>query len=582
MSETSQWPEGLPQFRQERRSEVMPKPDGVQMETGRIRLRPTHTTSLEMIDVVWTFVFDEYEDFEEYFHTELANGSLPFQMDHYTAHEHLGLAYAVTKAYAFLDSNYQFSRADNEFNVMATLLATDISSQVVLSPADWQDPPSGVEPWDGAQLGPPWTGNGPVLFLPELELTMGPCGSSLTLCWSDPGPSDSIVIQVETDVDSEVYETLMTLDPKPTSCVSLPNAFGGHKLRARFVIGPLSSPWSEVVTTALADVDPPTISSFAGATESDVPPPGTWFDNDDAPLIAPLGSVARADFRYQYNPQEATSPPTFTLPPGTELRITSDGSNPTADSPSVGQDPNDSSFAGVYKAAAYDPATGCLSPPITIVADRVMELTLLGDMTGIGGTSTSGCTGPFYSRYPTPEFPGGWDTPPYYHGDACVVLAGSPQGHTEHVLAAAKINAQEAVDAGASPIVVAVDRPLMRRVLVTPMVPTPDPETYPYADWGGGVQTSEATWGIYTGFHFGVGINLDELPRGLTGSASLTYGDSVGSVSVPYDEGGGGIEGAIDSLWATTVGPNTFGQYLTSEFRLTPLPPPINEGGDTP
>jgi hypothetical protein len=533
-----------------------------------------------MLDVQWTFTVDEYEAFEAYFHGELANGSLPFEMTYFTKHAHRGLAYEVTQIYAFLDTNYQFSRADNEFNVSATLLPGASQSRVILDPAGWEDPPSGIDPWVGEQLGPPWVGTGPTIFWPELDLAMGPCGSSFTLCWSDPGPSDWIVLQVETDPG--VWEEVLMRDPKVSRCVYMDNAYGGHRLRAKFVLGPLSSEWSEFVSTDPADVAPPTISSFAGATESDVPPPGTWFDNDDAPLIAAPSRLARVDFRYQYNPLEAVSPPTFSLPPGTELRVTSDGSDPTADSPSVAQDPNDSSFSGVYKASAYDPETGCLSPPIIIVADRVMELTLLGDMTGVGGSATSSCSGPFYSRYPTPGFPDGYETPAYYHGDACVVLAGSPQGHTEHVLATAKINTQEAVDAGASPVIIAVDRPLLRRVLVTPMVPTEDPETHPYADWGGGVQTSEATWGIYTGFYFGVGINLDELPRGLTGSASLTYGDSVGTVNVPYNEGGGGVEGAVDSLWATVVGPNTFGQYLTSEFRLTPLPPPISEGGDTP
>jgi len=76
---------------------------------------------IEVMDVTWNFVADEYEVFRDFFIDDLEHGSLFFVMETIEPADTLGFFIRFTRSYAFLDGTYVFSESDNLFTVNAAL-----------------------------------------------------------------------------------------------------------------------------------------------------------------------------------------------------------------------------------------------------------------------------------------------------------------------------------------------------------------------------------------------------------------------------------------------------------------------------
>jgi hypothetical protein len=568
----SVWPSQLPVFKIGRQPKLIPRSESVQMETGRIRNRRKYLVSVETIDVTWTFVWDQFEIFEEYAHSELENGSLPFWVSTYTPNANPGLLTEAVREYAFLDSQYLFSRRDNEFEVTATLLAKDISTQLILNPTFWSGGGGGGAPWIEAEPGTAWEGTGPIPFIPELEITMGPCNATFVLAWGDSGSSDSLELEVETAPGLGVYEPLLTLegeDLSATDSVTLDNKYEGLNIRARFVVGGLHSKDSDPVTTVAPDVASPTVASFSGASLSSAPTPTGVLSHADAPLLVPSGSYTQVDARYDYNPDESgVAAPTFNLPPGTVLRVTSDGSTPTASSPSAPMDPTDEDFAGVYKVVAMDSVTGCLSPPLVVVPDPTWDLITNSMMLGTGSETVGGCRGPDYLRFMGDFGDGaGWIVRETtgFAGDSCQVL-----NYPASAIAGSRASAEAAKAAGNC---VPIGNFSRGSQVNTPGVPEPDHGTLPDA-WGGGYTIYSSVWTCYcsTAFH---STYVLATPKHYNGTVEIHYGDlptSTTPVATPTGAGAAdAVNAAVDAAMAAIVTPSSTGD-LSAAYRLSILP----------
>jgi len=565
----SVWPSTLPVFRINRQPKFAPRSEAVQMETGRLRNRRKYLVPLETIDVTWTFILDQFEIFEEYVHTDLENGSLPFEATTYTPNVNPGLLTEVIREYAFLDSQYLFSRRDNEFEVTATVLASDISTRLILNPGFWA---GSFAPWVGADSDLPWEGTGHIPFIPVLDLTMGECNRTLTLAWGDVSPGDSLEIEVETAPGSGIYETLLLLEPEDLAVVdsvTLENDYGGRNIRAHRVVGDFTSLDSDAVAVATPDIAAPTVASFSGASVSTRGTPGL-LTHTDAPLLVPEGSYLLVGERYDMNVEASgVGAPTFNLPPGTELRVTSDNSTPTADSPTTPQDPSEESFSGVYRAAAIDTGTGCMSPPLVIALDRTWDLIESGMIFGTAAVSVGGCRGPDFHRFPVAD-----GSPLGYHvvetttyaGDSCQTL-GYP-GSIAPLLAIA----QAAKDAGNCVPLSSYKR---GSSVTTPGVPEPDHGTTPYDDWGGGYTIYESVATIYCYTIFSSALVLRDIPP-MNGTVEITYGGETIIIEAPDTSGPGAtadaVNAAVDEAMDAAVDPTSADGDLDAFFRLSALP----------
>lgn len=83
-----------------------------EMDSSRLRIRRTCLEPKELIDVVWNFTNDEYEDFESFFKEDLSNGATAFLIPLIDLVE-----YKVT----FRDAKYRAGRSDNLHTVTAIL-----------------------------------------------------------------------------------------------------------------------------------------------------------------------------------------------------------------------------------------------------------------------------------------------------------------------------------------------------------------------------------------------------------------------------------------------------------------------------
>jgi hypothetical protein len=540
------------------------------METGRLRNRRKYLAPLETIDVTWTFVYDQFEIFEEYVHTDLENGSLPFEVTTYTPHANPGLLTEVVREYAFLDSQYLFSRRDNEFEVTATVLAKDISTRLILNPGFWSD---SFGPWVGADPDLPWEGTGHIPFIPVLDLSMGECNKTLTLAWGEVSPGDSLKIEVETAPGSGIYETLLLLEPEDLAVVdsvTLENDYGGRNIRAQRIVGDFTSQDSNLAAVPNPDVAAPTVATFPGVSVSTRGTPGL-LSHREAPLLVPEGSYLLVDTRYDVNVEETgVGAPTFNLPPGTELRVTSDNSTPTADSPTTPQDPSEESFSGVYKAAAIDTSTGCMSPPLVIAVDRTWDLIESGMMTGTAAVSVGGCRGPDFHRL-TADFGDGlghivreWTS---YAGDSCETL-----GYNSGINIGPLVAIAEAQKAAGNCVVISSFK--RGSSVVTPGVPTPDHGTNP-DDWGGGYTIYESVATVYCATIFSSVLVLRDIPP-MNGTVEINYGGEETITQAPNTSGpdatDADVNTAVDAAMAAAVDPTSADGDLTAVFRLSPLP----------
>jgi hypothetical protein len=238
----------------------------------------------------------------------------------------------------------------------------------------------------------------------------------------------------------------------------------------------------------------------------------------------------------------------------------------------VAQDPREPSFSGVYKASAYDPVTGCYSPPRTLVVDKVWDIFTNLLMFGQSGGAAGSCRGVDYHRYPRMGPGGKVVLVEYasYAGDSCYALAGGEEGYAAGILASAIASSKLGV-----PFVVGPGHPLTRSFSAWwQPLPTEDPGG-DYADWGDGYYKVAVTWSELGGCTFKTTYNLRLVPKDMGGAVFLNYGDTELSTPVSGATGSDAdttkIDQAIKDLWTQKIG-SSLGAVTRCEFRLSALP----------
>lgn len=121
-SATPIWPSTLSTPMLGRLHRFFPRPEVVQMESGRFRKRRIFLDSMELMEVQWSFTEDQFDAFELFFHEQLNNGSLSFVLTTAAAAEgRPPTEEDIVREVVFWEGTYSFSRSDNLFAVSATL-----------------------------------------------------------------------------------------------------------------------------------------------------------------------------------------------------------------------------------------------------------------------------------------------------------------------------------------------------------------------------------------------------------------------------------------------------------------------------
>ena len=133
-SSISIWPESLPVPLVKPTHGHSPRGEVTVMDSKRIRVRRNFDTVLETVDVEWNFTKDQFEDFKEYFETDLENGSLLFQFVTYEPTDDVEFLTEITWTAAFWEGSYSFSHSDNLYTVSSTLEVTNRVEATVETP----------------------------------------------------------------------------------------------------------------------------------------------------------------------------------------------------------------------------------------------------------------------------------------------------------------------------------------------------------------------------------------------------------------------------------------------------------------